>query len=102
MIELVNNCTWKWVDDYNGIDDLNGYMVRSRKKGYTDKYIFLPAAGYYEESSLNEAGDYGFYWSSTPNVSKANYAYSLDFFSSIYYVTDYAKAKAVSIRPVCK
>lgn len=102
MIELVNNCTWKWVNDYNGIHNLNGYIVRSRKKGYTDKYIFLPASGYREKDSLNKEGDYGFYWSSTPNTSKTNYAYSLDFFSSIYYVIDYARAKAVSIRPVCK
>ena len=102
MMELVNNCTWEWVNNYNGVNDLNGYVVRSKKRGYTDRYIFLPAAGYREGTTLDKVGDYGFYWSSTPNASKPDYAYSLDFFSAIHYVTDYARANAVSIRPVTK
>ncbi len=39
--ELIKNCTWKWVTQ----DGVEGFIVTSRKKGYTDNSIFLPAAG---------------------------------------------------------
>ena len=42
--ELCNtdNCSWTWTT----IDGVNGYKVQSKKSGYSDKWIFLPAAGY--------------------------------------------------------
>ncbi len=36
--------------------------VTSKKDGYTDKYIFLPAAGYHEGSVLNDAVKRSYYW----------------------------------------
>lgn len=39
--ELVDNCTWTWTT-LNGV---NGYRVTSNKPGFTDRSIFLPAAG---------------------------------------------------------
>ena len=58
--ELYNNCTWTWTTQ-NGI---NGYKFTSKKAGYTDKFIFLPAAGSCRGSDLYNVGSLGFYWSS--------------------------------------
>ena len=54
--ELINNCTWTWTTQ-NGV---NGYKVTSKSNGNS---IFLPAAGCRDDSSLNDAGSYGDYWS---------------------------------------
>ena len=51
--ELSENCSWKWTNDYNGTG-VSGSIVTSNVKGYTDKSIFLPAAGLT-----------GIYWSSS-------------------------------------
>ena len=44
------------------------------------KTLFLPAAGYRNDSNVNNVGDNGIYWSSTPNDS--DNAYNLNFNSS--------------------
>ena len=102
MLELVNNCVWEWVNNYDGIKGLNGYKVRSKRKGYSDGYIFLPAAGYSDNSSSNKVGEYGLYWSSSSNNSKDNTAYNLEFFNPIYYVTDKTCDNQLPIRPVTR
>ena len=46
--ELLNedNCTWTWTTDYKGDgSNVAGVIVTSKKVGYTDKSIFLPATG---------------------------------------------------------
>ena len=53
--ELRNNCSWEWTTQ-NGV---NGYTVT----GPNGNSIFLPAAGCRDDSSLNDAGSYGDYWS---------------------------------------
>ena len=47
--ELMDNCTWTW-STMNGV---NGYFITSNKSGYTDRFIFLPAAGDRRDSDLN-------------------------------------------------
>ena len=39
--ELVANCTFTWTT----LNDVKGCLVTSKKEGYTDRSIFLPAAG---------------------------------------------------------
>ncbi|MBP5348474.1 MAG: M56 family metallopeptidase [Bacteroidaceae bacterium] len=58
MDELHDNCTWEWTT-LNGI---NGYRVTSKKQGYTDRSIFLPAAGS-KYNGRYEYGSKGNYWS---------------------------------------
>lgn len=64
--ELLNNCTWEWQKEYNGTE-YNGYLVTSKKAGYTDKSIFLPEAG--GRTSFNGIQVIitinGYYWSSS-------------------------------------
>ncbi len=67
--ELIDNCTWTWTT-YNGV---KGYNV----EGPNGNSIFLPAAGYRFGSSLNFAGGWSSYWSSTPYENAAGIAYGL-------------------------
>ena len=76
--ELRENCSWIWVCQ-NGV---YGYRVTSKKQGYTNKSIFLPAAGYRNDGSLYNAGSSGYYWSSSLRPGYPSNAYNLRFFSS--------------------
>ena len=58
MDELHDNCIWEWTT-LNGV---NGYRVTSKKQGYTDRSIFLPAAGS-KYNGRYEYGSNGNYWS---------------------------------------
>ena len=75
--ELLDYCTWTWTTQ-NGI---NGYKVTSKKAGYTDKFIFLPAAGQRDDSGLRFVGSYGSYWSSSLREYGSYNAWFLDFSS---------------------
>ena len=90
--ELNNKCTWKWTTQ-NGV---NGYKV----VGPNGNSIFLPAAGFRGRSSLYNAGECGYYWSSTPYKSGSYSAYSLDFGSSAHYVSSSLRDSGHSVRPV--
>lgn len=69
--ELQNRCIWKWTAQ-NGV---KGYNVT----GPNGNSIFLPAAGFRGGSSLFDAGEDGYYWSSTRHESYGNTSYSLVF-----------------------
>ncbi|MBR4843232.1 MAG: hypothetical protein IK006_09120 [Bacteroidaceae bacterium] len=56
--ELLNNCTWTWTI----VNGVNGFNVTSNKSGYTNRSIFLPAAG---DGNHIKKGDYCCYWSSS-------------------------------------
>ena len=66
--ELREYCTWKWTKK----DGLIGYLVTSKIKGFTDKSIFLPAAGWLQDGKIMKEGEYASYWCSTPGVQPDN------------------------------
>lgn len=76
--ELRNNCTCTWTDDFNGTG-IAGRIVTSKKTGYADKSIFLPAAGYRYSGYLKEVGSKGVYWSSSLNTDDPSRAYGVNF-----------------------
>ena len=94
LVELMNNCTWEWTI-FNGI---NGYKVTSNKAGYTDKSIFLPAAG--DNGSTNNTN--GYYWSSENHLgtSDAVKARCLHFNSGTIETMNYYRYYGLNIRPV--
>ena len=53
--ELERECIWRWTVA-NGV---RGYLVI----GPNGKSLFLPAAGYYVDDTLNDTGWFGYYWS---------------------------------------
>lgn len=75
--ELLNNCTWVWTT----INGINGYKITSKKPGYTDRFIFLPAAGYRNGTSVTMIGTYGEYWSSSLSTDFSDYACGIHFLS---------------------
>ena len=54
--ELISECTWTYVER----EDSVGFVVKSTKDGYTDKYIFLPASGFRDGSTIQSSANY--YW----------------------------------------
>ena len=94
--ELINNCTWTWTT----INGIKGYRVQSNKYGYSDRWIFLPAAGCRYSTDLNYVGSYGGYWSSSLYTDNPVDAYDLGFYSGDYYAYG-SRDNGQSVRPVC-
>ena len=94
--ELLNtsNSTWTWTTQ----GGKNGYKVTSKKNGNS---IFLPAAGYRYGGSLNYAGSYGDYRSSSLDTSYSYGAYYLGFGSGDVGWGDGGRCYGQSVRPVC-
>jgi len=92
--ELINECTWKWTKQHN----VNGYNVT----GPNGNSIFLPAAGDRYGTSLYGDGNYGFYWSSTPNDDYNDYnAYYLYFYNGGEYVYwNFYRGYGLTVRPI--
>ncbi len=94
--ELRNDCTWTWTT----INGVYGRKVTSKKAGYTDKWIFLPAAGYPGGTSLRSAGSGGYYWSSSLNSGDPSYASYVHFSSDHVGWFSSCRDDAQSVRPV--
>ena len=90
-----DNCSWTWTT----IDGVNGYKVQSKKPGYTDNWIFLPAAGFRYSDFLSDVGSFGSYWSSSLGTGNPNGAYGMDFYSGDFYRRNY-RYYGQSVRPV--
>ena len=98
LTELREQCTWTWTTQ-NGV---NGYKVTSKKSGYTNKSIFLPAAGYRGGSSLYSAGSSGYYWSSSLNTDYPGSAWFVYFNSYGVNRDYYLRRYGFSVRTVCQ
>ena len=74
-----------------------GRLITSKVNGIS---LFFAAAGYYNNGSLGNAGDYCYCWSSTPSDSYNNYSYYLSFNS--YDIRKYGGGRyfGFSVRPV--
>ena len=99
--ELRINCTWTWTTQ-NGV---NGYRVASNKTGYTDKSIFLPAAGTRGNADLGDVGSYGRYWSSSLSSDHPYSAWIVYFYSGYVGYVDRSYGNrfcGFSVRPVSK
>jgi len=77
--ELYDNTDSEWVADYHGIAGR-----KFMKKTNHNVFIFLPAAGYYNGTTLYHRGSLGVYWSRSIH-SNASSGYSLYFTSSAVY-----------------
>ena len=93
--ELRNNCTWTWTTQ-NGV---KGYKVTSKSNGNS---IFLPATGCRNVTSLNGAGSYGKYWSSSLYTDYPSRAYYLNFGSGYVDWNNDLRSFGFSVRPVCQ
>ena len=95
--ELLNKCTWTW-STLNGV---NGYVV----KASNGNSIFLPAAGFFNDSPLERVGDFGIYWSSSlddDDESYPNNAWFLETSWSYFHQWYGSRHSGYSIRAVCE
>lgn len=61
IIELIYNCKWVWTT----MNNVKGYKIYGTKSGFTDNYIFLPAAGGFCETTKDQIGSICQYWGSS-------------------------------------
>ena len=96
--ELADNCKWKWTT-YKGVA---GYKVTSKKKGYKNVSIFLPAAGHRSYNRLHSVGSLGDYWCSSLRKFVVSKAYYFRFNSNNYSWGDNngERWRGLSVRPV--
>ena len=95
-MELINNCTWPWVENYKG-SGINGRLVTATN----GNSIFLPAAGYRYDTNLGDAGSRGFYWSSSLNTDFPLNAWDVGLYSDLNYGDGYGyRSYGRSVRPV--
>ena len=94
--ELTSNCSFVWTQ-LNGV---GGFTVTSKKPGFTDKFIFLPAAGVWFWESLNFAGSEGYYWSLTGYRDSQTCSYGFWFHSSSPGCCSHDRCYGFSVRPV--
>ena len=87
--ELRENCTWTWKTQ-NGV---NGMLVT----GPNGKSIFLPAGGWYENSTLKNKTTYGSYWTATGDGGTAN---AVDFINNDKDKALVPRCEGRSVRPV--
>ena len=106
ILELRQNCTWTWTTQ-NGV---KGYLVTGQKSGFTDRSIFLPAAGYHYDANYKDENNTGFYWSSSLNTRKTTdyvnydftttYSFNLVAFQAYCGSDHKQRAYGLSVRPV--
>ena len=92
-----DNCSWTWT----AIDGVNGYKVQSKKPGYTDNWIFLPAAGCRYDDGFYYVRSIGSYWSSSLVTDDPYCAYSMGFDSGNFGRSSGGRRyDGLSVRPV--
>lgn len=92
--ELYIKCTWTWTTQ-NGT---KGYRVT----GPNGKSIFLPAAGFRDDSNLSSAGSDGCYWTSSLYESYPYSAWLLYFYSGYHYTISYYRYYGYTVRAVAR
>lgn len=95
--ELISNCTWKWTK----VEGVDGYAVYSKKTGFENNSIFLPAAGYFQKKSVQNKGSRGCYWSASLGTHSYSAGY-LGFNSSLTRIYNEERYIGRSVRPVYK
>jgi len=101
--ELLKYCVWIKTK-LNGVD---GYKVKSKVKGYTNNWIFLPLAGFRSETELYREGRGGLYCTRSLFVDQNKPYYEvileLDPSNKKRQIRRYKTLRfwGISIRPVC-
>ena len=91
--ELIRECTWTKTT-FNGSE---GFLVMSKKPGYTDKYIFLPYTSHVNTTAASSFG--GYYWSSSLDNSDPGRAISYSYGNKMEKDRE-SRYIGISIRPV--
>lgn len=90
--ELYEECAWTWTTQ-NGV---TGMLVT----GHNGNSIFLPAAGFYKDISIDWTGQGGYYWSSSLLTVYPLSAVLMCFYQEDSYSTGHYRYHGYSVRPV--
>ena len=90
--ELIERCTWQWVEK-NGVF---GRLVT----GPNGNTLFLPAADYRGDNSLNNVQSIGAYWSRTLDSGSPSGLYFRNFEWKSVYLFSHIRSQGFSVRPV--
>ena len=91
--ELMYKCSWKWMP-VNGVEC---FIII----GPNGNYIFIPAGGFYQNSSRNKVGEIVTLWSSTLGFNYGCDAWNLNYYSGELHMKDVHRYYGRSIRAVC-
>ena len=98
IVELYEECSWRW----SSVNGIKGYKLTSKVQGFTDKSIFLPAAGLIMGNTRVNVGYAGYYWTSALYSSNVRHALSSTFDQNIIIrCLPHARILGLPIRPVC-
>jgi len=118
IVKLMKQCYWQWVTSYNG-KEVNGYVVYKAKEdadkgvkvcngdtplatySLSDAHIFLPVAGSYHKSEINNAGEFGNYWTASIFGTFSEEAYILYLLPRNVDKRGAKRFVGHSVRPVC-
>lgn len=92
--ELATQCRWQWVERRG----VKGHLVT----GKNGASIFLPAAGYRNDTHMYNPNVYGYIWSSTSGTFDSHFARGLFFGSRDHYLRSNYLYYGRSVRGVCK
>ena len=92
--ELINGTNSEWTT----IDGVAGRKFTN--KSDSSKYIFIPAAGYFDNGSHSDEGSRGFVWSSSLYTLSVFSAYILHLYSGSAYMRNSNRYYAQSVRGV--
>ena len=107
--ELIDSCTCTW-EIVNGV---NGIRFTSKKKGYEDRSVFMPATGYHnmystESNHMTHRGNVVQLYSSTKDSNHDDYAFVINCGRWSEYQTTIipevsfvSRCSAQFVRPVC-
>ncbi len=98
MNELLTKCNWLRTTEQG----VPGFRITSKDKEFANNSIFLPAAGWFYETSILKAGELGYYWCSSPYENTTVYAQALYFDENNAEIRQWARRYGRSIRPVTK
>ena len=96
--ELIEKCNWQWTE----LDGVKGYRITSNVPGYTNRSIFLPAAGYRNPGNQEEInyGITGAYWTSSRTGNDSGCCLVFD--STRQFVDNRLLSSGLCLRLVCK
>lgn len=97
MKELIDNCTWTWTTR----NDINGYLVTGKKPGYTNRSIFIPVTGTYDDGKIFNPHKQGSYWSRDCGTVYPAYAYTLELSVREASIGMRSRCQSLAVRPVC-
>ena len=96
--ELLDNTIKEWAQ----VNGVNGYKFTSNKEGFQNNSIFIPAAGYCYDGSVDGVGYYGNVWSSSLSTSNPRSAWYLYFNSDLCNLGNFYRCLGRSVRGVRK